>query len=461
MMVWGGLLYLKNGDLATVWRLSRLREELLAGTTPGVSPLCIRFLGEHPGVSAGYLLRLALYLYWFLGSCRRRRPTVESVFPEQELFRDGPAWTSLTYEEGQIVPSDACLVLHWILDGHSDTGWAFNYCRLCGGRFDTQERVWHLDLEDRLCDRHFSARARWVINASGIWADDVNASFHIETPYQHLFSKGVFLGLPRQPCHQCPLIFGDDNFVWLPWGPVALWGPTETIVSDRESALLPATEDVRLLLGTLNRYLHHSFTVSDVISLRCGVRPIAVRRGCNVNDSRTLSRRPRLWFDAKRPWVSVYGGNLTNATLIGQQVVNELQRCRLPLLSKQPQSPNREPVSPRSMVPQISFPGLPGTFPTPGWCMLHQDCWHLEDYLRRRTTIAQWVPRSGLGQHDEHRSLLERLAREISGDPESARREVDEYADRVTRHDSQVLVETHAKQRVNAPLPSLDSLRNP
>ncbi len=37
-------------------------------------------------------------------------------------------------------------------------------------------------------------------------------------------------------------------------------------------------------------------------------------------------------------------------------------------------------------------------------------CFRLEDYLRRRTNISQWVPRGGLGRENENVPHLERLA---------------------------------------------------
>jgi glycerol-3-phosphate dehydrogenase len=429
MMAWGGLIYLKNGDLGTVRRLSRSRDELLA-RDGGVSPLRVRYLGGGPAAPPRLWERVAFHLYWALGGCRRRRPALESSFAEQELLRDGGACLSLTYEEGRIGPSDARFVLRSILQADPDAGWAFNYCRLHGGGFDLRQHLWQLELEDRLSGRSYSARARWVVNAAGVGTDRLNASFGVEAPYRHMFSKGVFLGLPREPAHDAVLAFNGDFLSWCPWGPCTLWGPTETVVPDLDSASSPEPDDVRYLLGELNRYTRRTYTARDVISLRCGVRPIAVRRGSPDNDSRLFSRRARLVFERDRPWVSVYGGNITYAPLLARQLLGELRRR---------QSPARRNGAGRAVggdgatAPQITFPGLPGTFPAPGWCAAHEECWHLDDYLRRRTNIAQWVPRAGLGAGDEHRPLLERLARAICGAEEPAHKAVKEYAERAAR----------------------------
>ena len=55
----------------------------------------------------------------------------------------------------------------------------------------------------------------------------------------------------------------------------------------------------------------------------------------------------------------------------------------------------REPVT-------EEFPWV-GTVPSAAWCRDHEHCHTLDDYLRRRTNIAQWTPRCGLGADSEYR----------------------------------------------------------
>ena len=64
----------------------------------------------------------------------------------------------------------------------------------------------------------------------------------------------------------------------------------------------------------------------------------------------------------------------------------------------------------------------------------------LEDYLRRRTNISQWVPRRGLGRDNEHAPRLSELAAlfpgagGVRGDAA-----VDAYRARVEAEDDRVL----------------------
>jgi hypothetical protein len=56
-----------------------------------------------------------------------------------------------------------------------------------------------------------------------------------------------------------------------------------------------------------------------------------------------------------------------------------------------------------------SFPGLEEKIPSARSCA-EESCWSLEDYLRRRTNISQWVPRGGLGHSNQNVPYLEHIA---------------------------------------------------
>ena len=77
-------------------------------------------------------------------------------------------------------------------------------------------------------------------------------------------------------------------------------------------------------------------------------------------------------------------------------------------------------------------------------CIEKERCLNLEDYLRRRTNIAQWVPREGLGREDENVPHLEQLALQFSGgDPAIARKLVLDYMENVERRFDSVLTQVH------------------
>jgi hypothetical protein len=66
----------------------------------------------------------------------------------------------------------------------------------------------------------------------------------------------------------------------------------------------------------------------------------------------------------------------------------------------------------------------------------HEACWTLEDYLRRRTNVSQWVPRGGLGRDNENRNHLLLIAEGLpSCDKQTAEDKVRKYEDEIHKLD--------------------------
>lgn len=103
-----------------------------------------------------------------------------------------------------------------------------------------------------ILDRRLPVRAKLVVNAAGVWSDRINERFGVKTPRRHVFSKGVFIGVRRRPSHNTALVVPGqtvrDYFSLIPWGPVSLWGPTDTVTESFEGGSTVQPEDVRFLL---------------------------------------------------------------------------------------------------------------------------------------------------------------------------------------------------------------------
>lgn len=409
MWIWGGLIYLATLDFATVAKLCASRDRLIRELPDWIRPAPNRYVAARGDHRSAWFVKAALWLYWTLGAFRRPMPLEQGEFPERHLFRDGHIASTLLYEEASVFPSDARFVAHWILPWSGPDCPALNYCEVTGGGRDAADGHWRIEMWDRVTGKEMAARARWVVNAAGVWTDEMNQRFGIETAWKHVFSKGVFVALPRDPTHAMPLTFENrlrDCYSLIPWGPVALWGPTETLSSDPDSGFVADAQDVRTLLEELNRHVKRPYAPGDVVALRCGARALAVKRGY-TSDRYTLciSRRHVVARDARLPWVSLYGGKLSSCLSLGASVAGAIERALAPA-GRGHGATRREPP----LNGTEHFPGLEHPVPSARSAVEAEWCWTLEDYLRRRTNIAQWVPRHGLGRAGEHAQRLAELA---------------------------------------------------
>jgi glycerol-3-phosphate dehydrogenase len=436
MMLWGGLAYLRSFDLATVTRLSFSREALVRRMHYCASPRRFRYIVRSPQTGNRAIVQSALYLYWLLGAFRRARPRLLEEFSESRLLRSANR-NCFEYEEAHLPDSDARFVLQWILRARDVDNPALNYCTIRGGHFDTFRKRWILELDDRVLARQFSASARIVVNAAGVWTDSLNERFGIVTPYRHLLSKGVFLGLRRKPGHDTTLIVeksDKDCYTLIPWGPVSLWGPTESFTPSPQVGFAITPDDIRGLVDEYDRHFARPFQPEDLVSLRCGVRGLAVPRSARQNTatSQTLSRKYVVHRDHALPWVSIHGGKLTSCVSIAKSAAGAIVHGVRPSL------PPRAVAESLDTVPMETFPGLLEKVPSARFCA-DESCWSLEDYLRRRTNISQWVARGGLGEFNQNVPYLKQLSQVFattsSFNPEAAvaayQQEIETRFDRV------------------------------
>jgi len=320
--------------------------------------------------------------------------------------------------------SDSRFALRWILEGQTDNAVALNYCAPLAASFEATAGQWRVVMQDQLDqDLQSEIRAGVIVNCTGPWTDQVNRQFGFQTPFKHVFSKGVFIGLPRFPNHELPLIMdvgnAGDCMSLIPWGPISLWGPTESSDPELTDALSTKPADISYLLGELNKFLTEPMVVADIISVRNGARSLVVNTNARANQSTLrLSRKFEVCGDPERPWISVYGGKLTGCERLAQITTAKIRR----LIGARSQPHRRQAVAPAGPeeFEQTVYPGLAVPVPTLRWCVNRELCCTLDDYLRRRTNIAQWVPRGGLGRHNEYRNYLTEIARELPSVRQSA-----------------------------------------
>jgi glycerol-3-phosphate dehydrogenase len=429
MLVWGGLLYLRDAEILAVGRLSSSRDALIRAGA-GVERQPVRYVVQRGGRSR-LLVQSFLYAYWALGGLRRPRPRFHVPVEGASVFDPARVRGTLAYEEGRVRHSDARFVLSWILGAASETAVARNYCALEGGGFDLRSGLWRLALRDP--SGSHDVEARLVVNAAGAWTDVVNGTFRRRSPWRHLLSRGVSLCVPRNPAHidvlACDAEAGGTAMSLVPWGPVALWGSTDTIHADVGEAAHVTPGDVDYLLQSLNRQLADPIGRDDVVSLRCGVRPLAVPSNCAPSgDLRRLSRQHRIHADPDVPWISVYGGKLSGCGDLAAAVRRQAEMRLGPAAQ-----PAVTPI-PTGESDHAGFPGLPEPVVSPAWCVRHEHCRCLDDYLRRRTNIAQWVPRGGLGRRLEFLDHVRGIARVIhGGNAVAAESDVAGYRERIDR----------------------------
>lgn len=406
-LVWGGLLYLRHGHLREVATWCRERDRLRRDLPHLIAPHTCAYR-RAPQRRSPRMVGAGLGLYWLLGAGHMPR-------------RRGD---HLLFEEARLTDSDARFTWEWIA-GTPGPCTAFNRCS--AERVRRHADGWEVDLRDHLDGQQTTLRTRWVVNTCGPWAAEVDAQAGIDHGWRLLLSRGTSLVVPgRRSCSEIvehPNL--DDALSLVPFADASVWGSTETMVSTPADGFTIPPQEIADLIAWHNQ-LMGPLTAAEVIALRVGVRALAVPTGASPRDSRRAARAFRVLAHARLPWISVYGGKLSGCVAVARQIVRHVTRRTSPTTTL-----------PRSAVPLITFPGLRQAVVDPRWSHDHEQCWSLTDWLRRRTTIAQLVPRGGCGRQDEHRDTLAAVARIFAdGDERRAWQDLDDYRARIAaEHD--------------------------
>ncbi len=398
MLIWGGLLYMKYLDFKSVFKFSTSRDRLIKQDTENVKVLPVSYLTDKSKPHTG----MALWIYWLFSMFRRKRPSRQSLCTNDGIFLRKYKYQRV-FEEAIIQQSDARyvmdLILHSLTQGKSSR--AFNYLELVSGKFNHDS--WKLCLSDKIQGEVLTLTTSNVINCAGVGTDVVNQRLDVhDSPYRHLWSKGVYLNLVRDKAHQTMFIFDDpeknDVMTFCPAGEVSFFGPTEdNIDKDRDVAGKLTFADITQLKQKYEACTGEKLNRHDVVSFRMGVRPLCVPRNTS-HDKHTLSisRNSNLHHVPSMNFAAVYGGKFTGSYMLAKKTAKLFGIKNIPAEQGMPASQQGGEENTNLVDPQTA--------------VLHEQCWTLKDYLRNRTFVNQSVPNGGFGINFEFKEKLENLS---------------------------------------------------
>lgn len=182
-------------------------------------------------------------------------------------------------------------------------------------------------LTDELTGESFDLRARAVINATGVWAADVDPSIKLRPSRgTHLVFDAAVFGNPTAAL-TVPIPGETNRFVFaMPeqLGRVYLGLTDEEAPGPIPDVPEPTEAEVRFLLDTVNTALQTALTPSDVAGAYAGLRPLI-----DAGEGRTsdLSREHAV-LESDSGLFSIVGGKLTEYRLMAEDVLDRAVTAR-------------------------------------------------------------------------------------------------------------------------------------
>lgn len=339
-MVHGGLRYLQQKEFRLVYENLRERQRLIENAPFLVRPLpfLIPLFGNN-GVASKALVRgyaTALRVYdvtggWRIGHRHRRLTKQEAldVFPSlnTDLLVAGFLYYDARGDDARVALT---LARSAALDFDADVA---NYVRAVDIEHDERGRATAVLCRDELTKTTLRVSTKTIVNATGVWADEIFAMAENEESHRITPAKGVHLTVARERLAVDTAavlnVPGDRRSIFVvPFedAPYTFIGTTDTAYDGTLDSPECTPDDVAYLLNTVNASTSSNLTASDVTGLWAGLRPLLSRKEGKAMSERTadLSRRHKV-TDSHDGVIHITGGKWTTYRQMAEDTVDALR----------------------------------------------------------------------------------------------------------------------------------------
>ena len=329
-LVHGGLRYLQQKEFTLVYEALYERQRLIenAPHLVHVLPFLVPIM-QRGGVIDRRLSRVlgtALWMYdltggWRIGR-RHHRISVDTAREHMPTLDAASLASAYLYYDAQA--DDARLTLA-IARSAADHGAAVvNHTELVGLVKDGSRVCGARLLAD---GTEFEVRAGSVVNAAGVWADEVRTIDEGADPRSIRPAKGVHITLPwarvRNDIAAIIPVPNDKRSVFvIPWGDTTYIGTTDTDYTGSVDDPDCTGAEIDYLLGALNSVIEDPVSRADVIGTWAGLRPLLSGGSTRTAD---LSRKHSV-HTSPSGVVTVTGGKLTTYRRMAADTVDAVNQ---------------------------------------------------------------------------------------------------------------------------------------
>ncbi|RAY15096.1 glycerol-3-phosphate dehydrogenase [Actinomadura craniellae] len=281
-LIHGGLRYLEQFNFDLVREALTERGLLLQRIAPHlVRPVPFLFPMTHRVWERGYVgAGVALYdaLAFQMGNARglphHRHLTRRRALRLAPALRKDSFTGAVQYWDAQV--DDARFVMMALRTAAEYGARVASRCQ-CVGFLREGERVTGVRIRDLETGTDAAVRAKQVVNATGVWTDDIQELVGGRGQIHVRASKGVHLVVPRDRIHSATgIILRTEKSVLfvIPWGRHWIIGTTDTPWDLDKVHPAASKVDIDYVLAHVNSVLNVPLTPDDVEGVYAGLRPL-------------------------------------------------------------------------------------------------------------------------------------------------------------------------------------------
>lgn len=324
-LVHGGVRYLAQGNVSLV-REASIERGLLCRNAPHLvknQTFIIPIYSFWDKLK--YTLGLKVY-DWISGRLTlgrslfiSRQKTIEALPGIQSKGLLG----GVLYHDGQF--DDSRLAINLVQSIIEKGGSAVNYCKVTGLLKNKQGKVEGAVLSNQESNVSYTVKAKAVVNATGVFVDDILHMDNAAAPKSICVSQGVHLVLDKKfyPSSHALMIpeTSDGRVLFaVPWHDKVVVGTTDTPVEEASLEPKALEKEINFILETAGNYLKEKPTRSDVLSVFAGLRPLAAPKQ-GEQKTKEISRSHKIIVSSSNLF-TILGGKWTTFRKMGEDMVD-------------------------------------------------------------------------------------------------------------------------------------------
>jgi glycerol-3-phosphate dehydrogenase len=328
-LVHGGVRYLAQGNLRLV-REASVERGLLCNNAPHLvrnQTFVIPVYNTWDLVK--YTIGLKLY-DWIAGTRSlgssvsiSRKKTIEAL---PGIKHDG-LLGGVLYHDGQF--DDARLAINLVQSILEQGGCAVNYVKVTGLLKNKDGKTEGVIAEDKETLVSYKISAKAVVNATGVFVDDILEMDNAAAPKTICVSQGVHVVLdkkfyPSQHALMIPETSDGRVLFAVPWHNRVVVGTTDTPVESASLEPRALEKEINFILDTASAYLTQKPNRSDVLSVFAGLRPLAAPKE-GKQKTKEISRSHKIIVSPSSLF-TILGGKWTTFRKMGEDMVNEIEK---------------------------------------------------------------------------------------------------------------------------------------
>jgi glycerol-3-phosphate dehydrogenase len=325
-LVHGGVRYLAQGNIGLV-REASIERGLLTKNAPHLVKNQTFIIPVYNWRSRlKYTMGLKLY-DWISG----RLSLGASIFiSRKEVLQKLPAIISknlfggVLYHDGQF--DDARLAINLAQTIFDIGGYAINYMKVIG-LIKEDEKICGITVLDTENKEQYQIKSKVVINATGVFVDDILQMDKPDARKNIAVSQGIHLVLDKKffPGENALMIpeTSDGRVLFIvPWHNKLLMGTTDTPVKNISLEPVALETEIQFILHTVGLYLTETPTRKDVLSVFAGLRPLAASE--NESNTKEISRSHKILI-SESGLFSIIGGKWTTYRKMGEDMIDKVE----------------------------------------------------------------------------------------------------------------------------------------